>query len=239
MKLLVADADVRFTELVDQYMRQYEDIELIVTHSGTDALRRIRSEHVDAILMNMALPGVDGITMLRSIRTLKEPPVTICCSSFYSDVMFEAACAYGAAFTLYKPVDPGSLHDLLISCVEMHSNVRRIMQAVISEDTSVQTQSAYIRNCLVSVGIPTKLVGCSYLAEAIRLARKDGGLMRNLSKGLYMEVARRMNTTPLCVERSMRSAIAAAYKSGELRTRLPSCPSNREFISYVLQILPT
>ncbi len=239
MKLLVADADVRFTELVDQHMRQYEDMELIVTHSGTDALRRLRSEQVDAVLMNMALPGVDGITMLRCIRALKEPPMTICCSSYYSDVMFEAACAYGVAFTLYKPVDPSSLHDLLLSCAEMQSNIRRVMQAVISEDMSLQTQGAYIRNCLVSMGIPTKLVGCSYLAEAVLLARRDIGLMRNLSKGLYLEVARRMNTTPLCVERSMRSAISAAYRGGELRTRIPNCPTNREFISYVLQVLPT
>lgn len=238
MKLLLADADVRFTDLVDQHMRQYEDMEVFVAHSGTDALRKIRSEHMDAVLMNMALPGIDGITMLRSIRALKDPPVTICCSSFYSDVMFEAACAFGAAFTLYKPVDPNSLHDLLVSCLEMHSNIRRIMQAVIREDASASSQNAYIRNCLVGLGVPTKLVGCTYLAEAVRLARKDGNLMRNLSKGLYMEVARRMNTTPVCVERSMRSAINAAYRSPELRSRMPSCPSNRDFICYVLQILP-
>lgn len=238
MKLLVADADTRFTELIYQHMRQYDDMELIITHNGTDALHRIRSEHVDAVLMNMILPGVDGITMLRTIRSLKEPPLTICCSSFYSDVMLEAACVYGASFTLYKPLDPNSLHDLLTSCAEMYENVRKILQAVSSDDTSIQTQYAYIRNCLTGIGIPPKLIGCSYLAEAVRLVRSDAELLRNLSKGLYLEVARRMNTTPLCVERSMRSAINAAYRNGELRSRIPSCPSNREFISYVLQILP-
>ena len=73
------------------------------------------------------------------------------------------------------------------------------------------------------------------LSEAVRLALKDISLTQNLSKGLYLEIARSMGTTPSCIERCIRSAISAAYQSGRLGDRMMTCPSNKEFINYVLR----
>ena len=61
--------------------------------------------------------------------------------------------------------------------------------------------------------------------------------MRTLSKGLYLEIAQSMNSTPVRIERSIRTAISAAYNSGALRYKMPSCPSNKEFIDCVLRDL--
>lgn len=93
---------------------------------------------------------------------------------------------------------------------------------------------AHIHNYLVSLGIPSKLIGCSYLTEGVRLARLDGTLLRNLSRGLYLEISRNMNTTPSRIERSMRNAINVAYHSGGFDRRMSHCPSNKEFLNYVL-----
>lgn len=237
MKLLIADSDVRFTDAISMCMRPFQDMELFIEHNGVDVLKRLRSERMDAVLMEMAMPGIDGITILRNISEMRDAPVVLCCSRFYSDVMFEAACAYGAAMMLYKPVELTSLHELVITCVEMNRNAQAILHNVISDNTSAQTRDAFIRNYIVSLGIPTKLVGCTYLTEAVRLAMADITLTQNLSKGLYTEIARSMNSSPSRVERSIRSAIGIAYQRGELRSRLPACPSNREFIHYVLQKL--
>ena len=43
-----------------------------------------------------------------------------------------------------------------------------------------------------------------------------------------------MNTTPARIERSMRNAISTAYHGGGLDHKLPHCPSNKEFLTYVL-----
>lgn len=94
---------------------------------------------------------------------------------------------------------------------------------------------ADIRNYIVSLGIPSKLVGCNYLTEAVRFALTDASLTRNLSRGLYLEISRSMNTTPSRVERSIRNAISVAYEKGELDGNMITCPSNKEFINYVLR----
>ena len=168
---------------------------------------------------------------------MKDPPVIICYTHFYSQVMMESARRNGAAYIMFKPVDYASLHSAIIECHESSQRLRQIERATAETMVDAVQQSLHIRNFIISVGIPPKLIGCAYLTEAVRLAQQDVTLMRNLSKGLYLEIAQSMNSTPVRIERSIRTAISAAYNSGALRYKMPSCPSNKEFIDCVLRDL--
>lgn len=116
----------------------------------------------------------------------------------------------------------------------MHRDMKRLNSSISLENADRTHVDAHIHNYLVSLGIPSKLIGCRYLTEGVRLARQDTTLLRNLSRGLYLEISRNMNTTPSRIERSMRNAINVAYHSGGLDRKLPHCPSNKEFLNYVL-----
>ena len=96
----------------------------------------------------------------------------------------------------------------------MYRNMKRLNHSCDMENVDSDHVNAHIRNYLVSLGIPSKLSGCSYLTEAVRLAKLDSTLMRNLSRGLYLEISRNLNSTPCRIERSMRSAISIAYHRG-------------------------
>ena len=39
---------------------------------------------------------------------------------------------------------------------------------------------AQIRNYIISLGVPAKMIGCSYLTEAVRLAQTDPGKLHDL-----------------------------------------------------------
>ena len=204
IKLLIVDMDAAFAELVKSFMKNFPDIELIgCEQNGQDGLRVIRSAHPDAVLFDLVLPGIDGISLLRSVNEMRRPPVMICCTRFYSDVAMEAMRTFGAAYLLYKPIELQALHPAIVSCTQLHRRMRASLPRIPDEDDSGKSH-AHIRNYIVSLGIPSKLIGCSYLTEAVRLGRMDVTLTRNLSKGLYLEIARSMNTTPVMVNRDTR-----------------------------------
>ena len=237
-RLLIADCDVNFTEPASQFLANFPDIEILGCElNGQDALRKIRASHPDAVLFDLALPGLDGVSLLRSVNGMRTAPAMICCTRFYSDVTLEAMRTYGASYLLFKPVELRALHPAIVYCSETHRSMRRTARALEEGDLDGTQYNAKIRNYLVSLGIPSKLIGCSYLAEAIRLAKLDIVLTRNLSKGLYLEISRTMNTTPSRVERCIRNAISTAFQNGGLDGKMITCPSNKEFINYVLRTI--
>lgn len=234
--LLIADSDDHFSELAGHYLSRYSDIQLLGRErSGRDALRKIRTESPDAVLFDLILPELDGISLLRGAMEMSTPPAMICCTRFYSDVAQEAVRSGGACYLLFKPIELKVLHPTIVTCAQTYRELRRFNRFELESDASGDHQLAHIRNQLVSLGIPSKLVGCGYLTEGVRLARSDASLIRNLSKGLYLEISRSMNTTPARVERCIRSAISAAYQSGGLEGKMLTCPSNKEFLNYVLR----
>lgn len=64
------------------------------------------------------------------------------------------------------------------------------------------------------IGIPAHIKGYYYLRVAIFLSVIDKENMCLVTKFLYPTIAKKYNTTPLCVERAIRHAIEVAWKKG-------------------------
>lgn len=238
IRLLIADCDDNFTTSVRNHLADAQDIDIIdCERNGAEALRKVFATRPDAVLFDLLLPGLDGVSLLRRINEMRLAPVTICCTRFYSDVSLEAVRTFGATYLLYKPIELQILRPCILSCTQMQRKMRQMAESISDFGGNEKLERDQIHNYIVSLGIPSKLIGCSYLTEAVRLARMDVSLIRNLSKGLYLEISRNMNTTPSRVERCIRNAISIAHQSGALEGKMLTCPSNKEFINYVLRTM--
>lgn len=71
-----------------------------------------------------------------------------------------------------------------------------------------------IQNILLDIGIPANLLGFMYLVYAMELALEDYEYIIRLNKLLYVDVAKRYHTEPICVDRCIRSAIEKTFISG-------------------------
>jgi two-component system, sensor histidine kinase len=82
---------------------------------GEDATERIAQGAFDAVLMDMVLPGIDGIEAIRRIRALKPPLGRIAIIGVSGRSDDEAASrAAGADAFLLKPVSPRALATALL-----------------------------------------------------------------------------------------------------------------------------
>ena len=66
-RVLLVEDDQNIRELVELHL-QLEGLTTISTADGNDALTRARAEAFDLIVLDLMLPGLDGVTVCRAIR---------------------------------------------------------------------------------------------------------------------------------------------------------------------------
>ena len=230
IKLFIADADpVHILRVRAAVGRRSDMVVAGSATNGRDALRALQSSAVDLLITDTRLPGLDGPLMIRDLTDAKRCPPFIVCTHFCPGLSQDMTLSLGACYVMYKPLEYERLPQLIRACYDS-------LQPAPRPQAHTRDRGAIIRAQLQALGIPAQLTGSAYLTEAVLLLfESSASLMRNLSKGLYAEVAQRLQTTPARVERSMRTAISTGYMRGCLDQRFRRRPSNRQFIEYLFQ----
>jgi DNA-binding LytR/AlgR family response regulator len=82
-----------------------------VARSATDGLRRLRDEEFDVVLLDVRMPGLDGLELARVLNRFSTPPAIVFVTA-HEDHALEAF-EVGAAGYLLKPVDAERLEQVL------------------------------------------------------------------------------------------------------------------------------
>jgi len=77
-KVLVIDDEANARTLLAMLLR-FEGYEVILADNGWDCLRLYGQEHPDVIVLDLQMPGLDGVTVLRQIRDddLTQPVIVL------------------------------------------------------------------------------------------------------------------------------------------------------------------
>lgn len=237
IRLFIADTDEEHIRRTVRGLARCPDMRVIGTGgNGAHVLRQLSLTPADVLITEIQLPGLDGIMLLKDLQSLRVSPSVIVCTHFYSPICVSRAWACGASYFLYKPLDYNRLPEIIRECHAAHMRVATDAPLSSADDHYPQRREA-IRALLAEAGMPARLTGSLYLYEALMAAGEEPTLLKNLSKGLYAEVARRTQSTPQRLERALRNAIAIACDRSGLDRRFGHCPSNREFILYLMERL--
>ena len=68
LRVLVVDDEVNIAELISMALR-YEGWQVQMAHTGTSAVNAARDLGPDAVVLDMMLPDIDGLEVLRRLRT--------------------------------------------------------------------------------------------------------------------------------------------------------------------------
>lgn len=197
-KLLIADCTEEFTAgLVSRLQGMFR---IRTCSDGAKALALIREDCPDVLLLDLMLPGMDGLSILRCAADAGRRPAVLAVTRFVSDYMLEALSQLGVGYVMRKPCD-------------LAATAQRIM------DLAAQSREPLIcapdprtaaDNLLLSLGVRTKLKGYAELREAIPMMAEDPRL--SLTKELYPALGKRCRATGVQVERAIRGAIQSAWE---------------------------
>ena len=230
-KILLADSSDEFRLLLRRALEACAEFEVTGdTGDGDEAWELIQKTRPDVVVLDVILPGIDGITLLQRMpKTIK----TIVLSAFCSQNMVQEVMQMGAWYFIPKPAHIDSLLD----------RIRQAAQPESGNPLALPTLEADVTAIIHEVGVPAHIKGYQYVREAIILAVQDMDVINAVTKVLYPEVAKRFHTTPSRVERAIRHAIEVAWDRGDLETlqsyfgytvnSAKGKPTNSEFIAMI------
>lgn len=232
--VLLADANEEFRTMLREEIEKTENFAVVgSTGNGTDALELADEYRPDLLVMDVVLPGQDGLSVLRRLKADGIMPRVILLSVFCGDQVVAEARDLGVSYFLPKPCEMSTLLDR--------------MQAVFARSAPPEEHASSLKNMVTSViheiGVPAHIKGYQYLREAIMITVEDMDVINAVTKVLYPAVAKRFATTPSRVERAIRHAIEVAWDRGDLETlqkyfgytvsNAKGKPTNSEFIAMI------
>jgi DNA-binding NarL/FixJ family response regulator len=97
IRVLVVDDHPMFTDAIEALLAAKEDIEVAgVASTAVEALERCRADPPDVVLMDLDLPGVDGIGATRSIKQEHPECEVLMVSAFRNDEAVARSMEAGA-----------------------------------------------------------------------------------------------------------------------------------------------
>ena len=108
MKVLIADDERNIRESLRSFLK-LEGSEVVTAENGLAAQRRLQEDTVDVAVVDLKMPGMDGLELLRWIRA-ERPRLPVIMISAYGEVTDAVtAMKLGAHDYVVKPFDPDEL----------------------------------------------------------------------------------------------------------------------------------
>ena len=112
MKLLLIEDHVPVADVLTEAFRDIGH-EVSVAHTGEEGLRELASNCPDAVLLDVTLPGMDGVTVLRAIRERDQRLPVIVLSGNVTPEQIEQLWNLGIHDVIHKPDTLSHLTDVL------------------------------------------------------------------------------------------------------------------------------
>lgn len=103
-KILVVDDEPNVAQLLAEYLAEH-GYQTVKAHGGVEALTRLDLEKPDVILLDVRMPGMDGVEVLRRIRSFNKQVGILMISANDDIELAKQTIEMGAFDYTLKPVD--------------------------------------------------------------------------------------------------------------------------------------
>lgn len=110
IRVLLADDHAVVRRGLRVFLETHDDIAVVgEAGDGAECVAVAAATHPDVILMDLKMPGVDGVEAIRRLREAGSTALVLVVTSFTDAVTVLPALRAGAAGCVYKDVDPAAL----------------------------------------------------------------------------------------------------------------------------------
>ncbi|MFF5095601.1 MULTISPECIES: response regulator transcription factor [Actinosynnema] len=113
IRVVVVDDEALVRSGFELILRAAGDIDVVATASGGRAVREVEAHRPDVVLLDIRMPDVDGLAVLRRVVAMPQAPVVAMLTTFDSDEYIAEALRCGAAGFILKDTEPVQLAQLV------------------------------------------------------------------------------------------------------------------------------
>jgi DNA-binding NarL/FixJ family response regulator len=119
LKILLADDHALMFEAIALALEDEDDMQIVgCAESGSQVLPLVERSNPDLVVLDLRMPGVDGLTLIKLLRERFPDVRTAVLSGIDSDESIEAALRAGANAFISKTIDPAQLPAALRRAVD-------------------------------------------------------------------------------------------------------------------------
>ena len=142
-KLIIVDDERIVRESLKHWFEE-EGYIIDTAENGNEALQKFSVNKYDLALLDMKMPGMTGLELLKKIREIDENCVSILITAFASVPTAIQALKDGAYDYVTKPIDPDELNNIVKNALE---------------SVKLKTENKKLKGRLEDMSVPDNLVG--------------------------------------------------------------------------------
>lgn len=127
LKILLVEDDTRLSALIQEYL-QKQAMVVSIEHRGDLACNRIIAESPDLVILDLMLPGMDGLEVCKTVRPQYAGPIMML-TARDEDIDQVVGLEIGADDYITKPVQPRVLLARIRALMRRFSNTSSTQQA--------------------------------------------------------------------------------------------------------------
>jgi two-component system chemotaxis response regulator CheY len=120
-RVLIVEDSPTMRQLLVFALRRLKEVEIVEAQDGMDGLRRVSNDHFDIALIDINMPVMDGLKLIRLMRgedNLKAIPIVVITTEGASEDR-ERAIALGANEYLTKPIQANRVLEVVKSLLKV------------------------------------------------------------------------------------------------------------------------
>jgi len=151
-KILVVDDEAGILHSFKRLLGRY-DYDVITASSGEEAVERAGKETPDLVIMDINMPGMDGLETLRKLKSTHPSLTAIIMTAFSTSEKAIAAMKFGAYDYITKPVDNAQLISLIEKALAAgKTNIPVSFEAEAEEGDTIIGKSAVMLEIFKKIG---------------------------------------------------------------------------------------
>src|SRR5215207_3466196 len=103
MKILVVDDEQEIREPMGRKLRR-EGFDVVLSSDGLEGLKSFHNERPDLVVLDILMPGMDGLTVCRRIREVADTPIMMLSAQLVDEESIVEGLNAGADEYIVKPV---------------------------------------------------------------------------------------------------------------------------------------
>jgi DNA-binding NtrC family response regulator len=175
--ILIVDDEASVRDALHKWFR-LDGYRVDTADDANSALKKLQDDAWDIVLLDIKMPGMDGLELQRRIKQIDRDIITVVMTAFASVETSILALKEGAFDYIVKPIDPDDMSHLIRNAVQQ----RRLL-----------TENLMLRQHLEEISCPDEIVGESeaikkVMAKAGTVAQTDSTVMIRGESGTGKEL---------------------------------------------------